>query len=902
MTTDRTEAERRLDEALLREMAARSASEVAESTLRAVVDASPLAIVSLDVDGYIRSWNASAERIFGWTASEVIGRRSPTVPADERHESDSVLRDVLAGKVVTGLHRRRLRKDGTNIIISVSTAPFRDETGEVVGTVLVAEDVTAHERAEYERNLSLAREREARSRAEDTAQRISRLQCISEALSEALTPGEVADVILSQGMETLGASAASISRIVPDENVLEIVASTGYPDNVVRDFARFPLDTPFPLSESVRTGQPIWIESPSQWEAQFPSLKAARAGLPMNASASIPLLVKGAALGALGLSFPEVRTFTPEDQSFALSLAQQCAQALERSRLYEAERAARAEAETARQRFEFLAQASITLSSSLDYATTLASVARLAVPHIADWCSVYIVDEAGSARLLAVAHVDPAKVALARALNERFPFDPEAPTGVAYVLRTSQPEFIPFIPDELLAEVTQDPELLQTLRELGLVSAMTVPLMARGKVLGAITLVSAESEHRYGEADLALASDLAGRAAVAVDNALLLRETQKGALEREAILGQIADGIVIADADGTVTFSNAVAQSLLATSGLGTPPQAYAETFHTFKPNGEQFPSEELPLARAILANETIVNEDVVIRHPGGPELIIECSATPVIGEDGIKLGGVVSFRDVTMQRTLERQKDDFLSAAAHDLKTPLTTIKGLAQILGKRAARADTPETNSLLDGLRRIDATTTRMAGLINELLDISRIQMGRSLDLVRSPTDLVVLLQQVATEQQHTTERHEVVVATLVPQLVGEWDAVRLERAFTNVVSNAITYSPDGGEVRITLAQDGSCSPEAVVLVEDHGLGIPEVDLPHIFDRFHRGSNVEGRIPGTGIGLAGAREIIEQHGGRITARRRESGGTSFEFRLPLTSGGSLDPIPAEYVGPDV
>ena len=129
-----------------------------------------------------------------------------------------------------------------------------------------------------------------------------------------------------------------------------------------------------------------------------------------------------------------------------------------------------------------------------------------------------------------------------------------------------------------------------------------------------------------------------------------------------------------------------------------------------------------------------------------------------------------MSFRDVTAQRTLERQKDDFLSAVAHDLKTPLTTIKGLSQILGRRAARANTPETRALLEGLNRIDVTTTRMSGLINELLDVSRIQMGRSLDLIRTSVDLVDLIQHIANEQQHTTELHTVRVTAPETEVRG------------------------------------------------------------------------------------------------------------------------------------
>lgn len=173
---------------------------------------------------------------------------------------------------------------------------------------------------------------------------------------------------------------------------------------------------------------------------------------------------------------------------------------------------------------QFLAQAGEVLSSSLDYETTLTSVARLTVPAIADWCSVDIVEENGDIRRLAVAHIDPHKVALAGELQERYPVDPDAPRGVPNVLRTGRSEFYPEISDAMLVGAARDAEHLQMLREVGMRSAMIVPLLARGRALGAISLVSAESGRRYTPSDLAVAEDLARRAAIAIDNARLYTE------------------------------------------------------------------------------------------------------------------------------------------------------------------------------------------------------------------------------------------------------------------------------------------------------------------------------------------------------------------------------------------
>jgi PAS domain S-box-containing protein len=197
---------------------------------------------------------------------------------------------------------------------------------------------------------------------------------------------------------------------------------------------------------------------------------------------------------------------------------------------------------TERKRIEeaqrFLAEVSASLSSSLDYRTTLARVARLAVPHLADWCVVDILkEEDGSLDRLAVAHQDPEKVALVHELQKRYPPDPDAPRGVAQVSRTGHSELVPEIPESLLEEAARDAEHREILRGLGLKSYMIVPLVARGRTLGAISLVSAESGRRYGEADLELAKELARRAALAVDNARLYRSrTQVARTLQEGLL------------------------------------------------------------------------------------------------------------------------------------------------------------------------------------------------------------------------------------------------------------------------------------------------------------------------------------------------------------------------------
>ncbi|MGH2441721.1 MAG: PAS domain S-box protein, partial [Chloroflexota bacterium] len=265
------------------------------------------------------------------------------------------------------------------------------------------------------------------------------------------------------------------------------------------------------------------------------------------------------------------------------------------------------------------------------------------------------------------------------------------------------------------------------------------------------------------------------------------------AAERKAILGQITEGIVVANPEGRLTFVNAAARTLLGgIETLDVPIEQHSETYNLFTPEGEIFPPENLPLSRAIRNRETVTGRDILVRRPDGTESILEASATPVLGEDGSLLGGVVLLRDITDELLVERQKDEFLSALAHDLRTPLTTIKGRVQML-RRRVQLQSLEPAQLLDGLTRIDAGAERMTGMINELLEVANIELGRPLNLTREPTNIAAIVRQSVQEFQQGTNRHSISLECSEDSLIGLWDRVRLERILSNLLSNAIKYSP-------------------------------------------------------------------------------------------------------------
>ncbi len=427
---------------------------------------------------------------------------------------------------------------------------------------------------------------------------------------------------------------------------------------------------------------------------------------------------------------------------------------------------ARQTAEQAASRAEFLAQLSQELAGSLDYESTFGRVAHLAVPTIADWCAVHVVDEARTIRPVAVAHVDPEKVELAQTLERQYPPDPNA--GVPLVIATGEPLLFSEIPDSLLVQSARDPEHLELIRSLELHSVMVVPMIARDHILGALTFVVSNRRPAYGESDMRFAQDAAARAALALDNARLHRDLQRA--------------------------------------------------IHT---------------------------------------------------------------------------RDEFFAAISHDLRNPLTAIRGAAQLLSRNLSRLNGDEATPFRSPVSILDSASSRMSRLIAGLLDLARLEMGRSLDLERASTDLVALTRRVVAEAQQATDRQQIRLDA-ADDVVGHWDAGRLERVVANLLDNAIKYSGDGVEIAVGVARserDGT--PSAVLTVRDQGLGIPATDVPHVFDQFRRGSNV-GSVSGTGLGLAGARQIVEEHNGWISIDSEVGTGTTVTIELPL------EPVPTRVADP--
>ena len=357
-------------------------------------------------------------------------------------------------------------------------------------------------------------ERRTASLAEaETAQ----LQDMTAAIAVASTTSEVAQAVLEKGQGATGAAAGSIALLDRDGETLTTFGLVGYTGAITEAFRTYSASAPLPIPDCL-SGGPMFLEDAAAVIARYPHLGELHAGTGHEAIAALPLTRDGRAIGGLTMSFAEPRHFDVAERAFLATIADLCAQALERARLYENEHR---EAE----RQQFLAEASALLTSSLEPRATLSSLARLSVPTLGDWCSVTLGIQ-GRLERVAIAHTDPDKLALAQAFLDDYPPQLDDRGGIADVLRSGRSEFTPVITDELIDSSVAPGERRARIKALGPTSAMTVPLTARGRTLGALTMVSDDPHRHFDTDDLRFAEDLGARAGVAVYNVLLYERSR----------------------------------------------------------------------------------------------------------------------------------------------------------------------------------------------------------------------------------------------------------------------------------------------------------------------------------------------------------------------------------------
>lgn len=688
---------------------------------------------------------------------------------------------------------------------------------------------------------------------EEIRQRTAQLKAIRQVGLELATELDLDTLlhsIVTRAVHLLGGTAGGLYLYRPEQDVLEWAVSIGP--------KMLPIGTRLQRGEGLagkvlETGKPLIVDDYQHWDGRA----AAYEGVAIAAVIGVPIRCGPEFLGVLNVTAEPPRTFSPADAELLELFAAHAAIAVRNARLFQAEQEQRALAEA-------LQKAAAAVNSTLDLDQVLDHIleqVKRVVPGdafnvmLVEDTTVRIVrwhgyDRPGSATLPATA---------------QFPMDcfptlqKMAQTGEALV-----------IPD-----TTADPEWVLLAGQEWLRSYVAAPIRVGGLTVGFLN-VDGMRPGQFAPADAQWLQAFADQAAIAIQNAWLYREilNYAGQLEQrvqertaqlqaqyarlEAILRCSSDGIVVADSGGEILQTNPVFQTWLS---------------RTLSPED----AERLREAVRDLARQASERPERTVELTG---LDLQLSAAPITEQGMEQSAVVIAIHDVSHLKTLDRIKSRFVSNISHELRTPITTIKLYATLLQK-APPEKWPEYLSALT------QEADRQSRLIEDILEISRIDTGR-LELKPRPSSLHQITQLAIASLRAMAEQHGLTLecrpADPVPPVLTDPD--RIVQVLINLITNAIRYTPQGGHVLVSTGQERADGRDwAIVTVRDTGIGIPEDELPHIFERFFRGERpCMMQIPGTGLGLAIAKEIVELHGGRITVESRLDEGSTFTVWLPL------------------
>lgn len=427
-----------------------------------------------------------------------------------------------------------------------------------------------------------------------------------------------------------------------------------------------------------------------------------------------------------------------------------------------------------------------------------------------------------------------------------------------------------------ISRADDDPRFQAYMRATGYASMICVPLFASSSVIGVLTCLS-RMEEAYDDDDARVLLTLASEAALALEKAGLYRTTLEDKNKIETIINSLADALLVLDGEGRVVLANPSASRLF---GMRTavPEETIEETFK--RADGEvtfRDPGMEEALRRVLHKGQAVKNDMALQAEK---TIYFQVMWLPLRDSTGSVVGAVVILHDVTDFVELDRMKSNFISMVSHELKTPLTSIKGFVRLLD--AGRVG-PVSEKQRRYLEIVLQQTESLTKIIEDLLDLSRIEAG-IIEVRRERVDLRALAEGVLAGLENMSREKEVGMYLDIPgglpPVAG--DPERIRQVLTNLVHNALKFTPSGGEVRVRARErEGEC----LVEVADTGIGISPQDLPRIFDKFYQvDSSTTRQQSGTGLGLSISRELVAAQGGRMWVDSKKGVGSTFAFTLPL------------------
>ncbi len=501
----------------------RKVAEEMQARLSAIVEYSADAIVSKTLDSIIMSWNAGARQIFGYTAEEIVGQSIRVLfPPERIQEEDEFIRRLSKGEHIQHYETVRVRKDGQRIDISVTLSPIHDAAGNVIAVSKIARNIS--ERKQHERNIALLLE-------------------LSTAFSQAITPEQIAEVVVKQALNALEAVISTVCLLVEQGTMLELLNSHGLSQGVVEQYHRTPLTFPGPLNDAVRTDSIIWLETFEDYVTQYPHLEATIRRNGSRSTVSMPLKVNRKIIGGFTLSFPFEKPRNPVNESFFITLAHMCAQALERTRLYEAERQERNLAEALRDTAVALSN---TWESSEVFEQILNNIGQV-IQH--DMADIMLVED-GMATIVRSRHYAKHNVVAHEEEMQRFSLSISDSGYLRWVIEHKQ---FCIIEDTQAANdwiKIHNPDIIR--------SVVIAPILIDGSTLGFLN-VSSLKPNFYLTKDGKRLQSFANLAAVAIRNARLHQQAMEMATleERHRIARDLHDAV-----SQTLFSANIIAESL----------------------------------------------------------------------------------------------------------------------------------------------------------------------------------------------------------------------------------------------------------------------------------------------------------------------------------------------------
>jgi len=685
---------------------------------------------------------------------------------------------------------------------------------------------------------------------EETAHRLAQTQVLREFMLAAASTLDF-DQVLRRTLKalhtTVGAEFISFAMPDPEDKSLRL-----HPSCI--GFSKEMDDPSAKLSASVcrrayLTGEPVVVGDIKSDPFFHPMAQETRSEL------AVPVIVNGQVLGVLSAGSPRQNAFDEQDVDFYTTIASQLSIALENARLFQAER-------EQRQQTEALEEAAAVVNGTLDLDQVLDRILEQVERVIdGDAFNIMLIEDDNTARVVRRRGYDREDWGVLSLSFGQYPL-------LMKMVQTGKPVFVP--------DTAVDPDWIRGEGQEHWRSYIGVPIRVSGVIVG---FLNVNSVHRntFSRQDARRLQAFANHVATAIENAQLYQELHNyaDALEErvqerttqlrtqyaqlETILDSTADGIILAGSDGELILANPVAREWLR---------------RTLSPEE----SDQLQEAVRALAAEAEKRPEMVLELTG---LDLQLTAAPVRKPTVEEASAVVAIHDISHLRTLNRMKSRFVSNVSHELRTPIATIKLLVHLMQQQPDKRD-----EYMEPLMR---EAEHQAKLVRDILEMSRVDAGR-LEIRSEPVSLNELAEMAVMNHENRAHSHGLTLTYKPgePDPIAIADSQWMMQVMNNLLSNAIRYTPEGGMIEVSTGTEVADGRSwATVQVSDTGIGIPEEELPYIFDRFFRGEQPRRmQVSGTGLGLAILKEIVELHGGRVTVESELDEGSSFAVHLPHQS----------------